>query len=103
MTIAVLRHPSSAFEMGHPSAPCAIRLALRVDMQDDLRDFLPICSGAVGIEKPEVGDYVLLIVNGKRVGHWSCVGDVRIKRRFAHDVAPWLSAIYRGKQDSGNL
>jgi hypothetical protein len=90
MTIANAGHPPSPLKMGLPGTPCPIRLAVRIDMQDDLRDFLPICSVAVGIEKSEVGDYVLLIVNGEHIRHWGRIGDVRIKRRFTHEVVPWL-------------
>jgi len=56
MMMAVLRHPSSAFKMCHPGSPRPVRLTVRIDMQDDLRDVLPICAVAVGVEKAEVRD-----------------------------------------------
>jgi hypothetical protein len=55
MTIPVRGHPSSTFKMRHPGSPRPIRLTVRIDVQDDFRDLLPICAIAFGVEKAEVG------------------------------------------------
>jgi hypothetical protein len=54
MTITDLRHPFSAFKMRLSGSPRPIRLAVWIDMQNDFRDFLPICANAVGVEKAKV-------------------------------------------------
>jgi len=51
MTIPVRGHPSSTFKMRHPGSPRPIRLTVRIDVQDDFRDLLPICAIAFGVEK----------------------------------------------------
>jgi hypothetical protein len=79
--------------MCDPGSPRPIRLTVRIDVQDDFRDFLPVCTIAVGIEEAEVRDYVLLIVGRECIGLRRCIGHIRIKWRLLHDVSPPLAAL----------
>ena len=72
--------------MCNPGSPCAVRLTLRIDVQDDFRNFLPVCASAVGVEKAEVSDQVLFIIGGEHIGYRCGIGDVRIKWRLLHDI-----------------
>lgn len=65
--------------MGRPGSSRSTRLTVRIDVQNDFRDFLPLGAFAVGVEKAKVSDYVLLIVDGEHIGHRRRVGHVRIK------------------------
>ena len=54
VAVAVLRHPAGARQVGIPRAPRADRFACGVDVQDQLRDFLPV--GAVLLRRPAGAD-----------------------------------------------
>jgi hypothetical protein len=92
MTISGSRHPPGAFKMCHPGSARPLWLAVSIDVQDDFRDFLPVCTIAIGIEKAEVSNCVLFIVDRECIGLRRCVGHVRIKWRPLHDVFPPLSS-----------
>jgi len=81
--------------MRHPGSPRPIRLTVRIDVQDDFRDLLPICAIAFGVEK--AGRLlVLLVIAREHVGHRCCVSDGRIKWGLLHDVSP-LTALWCGR------
>ena len=63
--------------MRFPSAPRTVRLARGVDVQDEARDLAPIRSIPSGVEQPEVGHDVLLVVAGENGISRSGVGDGR--------------------------
>jgi hypothetical protein len=67
--------------MSFPCPSCPVRFGIRIDVQHDSRDFFPIGTCGVGIEQPEVGDYVLLIINSKLVGYRRLVGNIGIEGR----------------------
>ena len=76
--------------------PRPIWLKVRIDVQDDFRDFLPVGASAVGVEKAEVRNYVLFIIACGHTGFRRFVGNVRIKWRLLHDVSSTHGALMRG-------
>ena len=65
MAIAVRRHPLCADRMSFSCPSRPLGFGLRIDVQHDPRDFLPIGAFSAGIEQSEVGDYMLLIIAGE--------------------------------------
>jgi hypothetical protein len=82
--------------MRHPSPPCPIRLPLGIDVQDNLRNLLPIRTIVIGVDKPKISNQVLLIVDREHFRHRCYVRDVWIKWRPFHDISPisrrWMRA-----------
>ena len=63
MTVTVLHHPLGAGQVAFPGPSRALRFLLGVDVQDNTRDFGPICAFGVCVEKAQIGNKVLLIVD----------------------------------------
>ncbi len=53
-------------------------------MQNDPRDLLPIRIFRVGVEQPQIGDSVLLIVGRQLQVRRRGIGDIRIKWGLLH-------------------
>src|SRR5262245_29216136 len=85
MAIAVLCHPLRALEVALPGAPRPVGLLRWIDVQHYARHLGPIRTLGVGVEEPEIGDQVLLVITGENVSLGDLVGDERIKQRLAHD------------------
>jgi hypothetical protein len=85
MAIAMLRHPLGARQVALPSAPRALGLLRRIDVQHDTRDFGPIRTLGIGIEEPEVGNKMLLVITGKDLSLGGLVSNRGIERRLGHD------------------
>jgi hypothetical protein len=64
MPISLLGHPPGAREMAFPGPPSAVMFPRRIDMQDDLRNFLPIRAVGFRVEQAEIDDGMSLIVPG---------------------------------------
>jgi len=60
MAVAVLRHPAGPRQMGFPGATCPGRLGCWIDVQHQLRDFLPVRTILGGVQQAQIGDEVLL-------------------------------------------
>jgi hypothetical protein len=54
----------------------AIRLSIRIDVQQDHGNFPPVGALRVGIKHPDVKDAMLLIVFGEGGNVWSYISDV---------------------------
>jgi hypothetical protein len=50
----VLRHPAGAGEMGLPGATRTFGLLLRIDEQNDARDFLPVGARGLRVEQVRI-------------------------------------------------
>ncbi len=61
-------------------------LTIRVDMQHDPSNFLPISAIGLGIEKTPIRHQMLFIVDREHRIIRSSVGDIRIEWRFLHDI-----------------
>jgi hypothetical protein len=85
MAIAMLRHPLGARQVTLPGASRALGLLCRIDVQDDTRNLGPIRTLSLGVEEPQIGNEMLLIVTGQNVGLGGLVGNWGIKRRLGHD------------------
>jgi hypothetical protein len=84
MSIALLSHPFGAGQVTIESMSCTIRFTIRVNVQHDPGNLLPVGSGRVGVEQTKIRDYVLLIIHRqRRVGRRRIV-DIWIERRFLH-------------------
>jgi hypothetical protein len=86
MAIAVRRQPLCADRMSFSCPSRPLGFGLRIDVQHDPRDFLPIGAFSAGIEQSEVGDYMLLIIAGELGRYRRGIGDVRIGRRLLHGI-----------------
>jgi hypothetical protein len=85
MAVAMLGHPSRAGQMAFPGAPRAIGFPVRIDVQHDAGDFLPVGAITLGIEQSKIRDQVLFIKNTEQRGGRRLVGDIGIERRFLLD------------------
>jgi hypothetical protein len=61
----VLRHPPGAREMALECPPSAIGFTFRVEMQHYSCDVTPVGAFSVRVEQAQIGDNVLLVVNGQ--------------------------------------
>ena len=83
MTVSLLCHPFRAGQVAIERSSRTSRLKFRIKVEHKSGDLAPIRTLAVGIEQPQIGDDVLLVVGRQgRIGRRQ-IGNVRIKR--------WLS------------
>jgi hypothetical protein len=89
MTVAVFAHPAGAGEMTLQCRAGALRLALRIDVQDVTRDLAPIRAVGVAVEQALVGDQMDLIVVREKRNIRCSIGAFRIQAEdSACDTAP---------------
>jgi hypothetical protein len=80
MAIAMICHPSGASQMALERFARALRIAFGIDVKNDSCNFPPVRLASVGIEQPEIGDDVLLVI-GRQHGINRCqVRNIGIKR-----------------------
>ena len=86
VAVAGNRAPSSIWRetMAFERPPSAIGLTFRIKMQHNACDFTPVSTFRVGVEQTEIGDNVLLVVDGQNGIGGRGVGDVGIERRLPH-------------------
>ena len=84
MTITVHGHPFRASEMGVEGTLRASRLTDWIDVQHDLRDFMPVGALGVGIEQPQIGNKVLLVVGRQPGVGRRDIGDIWIEWWLLH-------------------
>lgn len=77
MPIAMRRHPFGAGQMALKGSSRAGWLLRRIDLKNDPRDLGPIRAFGIGIEKPQIGDEMLLIIGRQRASRGGSVGDFR--------------------------
>lgn len=41
---------------------CPLRMALGIDMKNNSCNFTPVCVVSIGVQQPEIGDDMLLII-----------------------------------------
>ena len=54
MTITALGHPFRARQVTLPGTPGAFGLAIRIDVQNYLCDFAPICPFGIGVKETQI-------------------------------------------------
>jgi hypothetical protein len=64
MTITAFRHPLSAREVTLPGPSRPLRLAIGIDVQNQLCDLTPIGAFDIGIKQTQVRYKMLFIVSG---------------------------------------
>src|SRR5437868_14519511 len=69
-----------------------IRLRDRIDMQNNIHDFLPVSISFLGIEQTHIGDCVLLVIRRQRRLVWRCVCHFGIERRHYRKLLSALEA-----------
>jgi hypothetical protein len=87
MTITALGHPFGAGEMTLPGTPGAFGLSIRIDVQNDLCDFAPICPFGIGVKETQIRHKMLFIVAGQYGLRRSGIGYRRIEWRLGHGIA----------------
>ena len=95
---AALADPSGAGQMALPDAFSPQRLFIRIELQDDLRDLLPIDAVVLGVQQTQIRDEVLFIVPGQ---HWfgrSQIGNRRIDRWLLHIATIWVAVTFATPQ-----
>ncbi len=88
MLVAVRCHPFGAGEMALEGLPRTGGLLRRIDMENDPGDLGPIRPFGIGIEKPQIGDEVLLVVARQRIGRRRRVLYSWGQRGFWHGALP---------------
>ena len=61
----MLRHPLSAGEMAIKGAAGSLGITIGIDVQDDLRDLVPVGSFLISIKHPQIRDEVFFVVDGE--------------------------------------
>jgi hypothetical protein len=87
MTITALGHPFGAGEMTFPGTPCAFGLVIRIDVQNHLCDFAPICPFGIGVKETQIRHKMLFIVASQNGLRRSGIGYRRIEWRLGHGIA----------------
>jgi hypothetical protein len=87
MAITALGHPFGAGEMTLPGPPGAFGLAIRIDVQNHLCDFAPICPFGIGVKETQIRHKMLFIVASQNGLRWSSIRDGRIEWRLGHGIA----------------
>ena len=82
MPVALLGHPSGAGEMAVECLPGTGRFTLRIDVQNDPRDFVPRGAFRVRVEQTQIGDDVLFVITRQHRVGGGRVGDIGIKGGF---------------------
>ena len=62
MAVAMICHPFGSGQMAVKGASRSLRTPVGIDVEDDARDLLPISIRSVGIQQPEIGDDMLLVI-----------------------------------------
>ena len=84
IAIAVVCHPLCTRQVTIKYTASARRFAIRVDMQHDPSNFLPLGAVGLGIKKTPIRYQMLFIVGRKHRIIRSCVSDMRIEGWFLH-------------------
>ncbi len=79
MPVSFLRHPLGAREVALEGPPSPIRLAFRVNMQNDPGHLTPIGTFRISIKHADIRDCVFFVVDGERWAGGRQIGDIRIK------------------------
>lgn len=79
MPVAVLGHPARTCEMSGPNQPRPVRFGGSVNVEHDVGDLTPIRAVRFGVEQPQIGDEMLLVVCGQNRIGWNNIGDRRIE------------------------
>ena len=87
MAIPALGHPFGAREETLPGPPGAFRLAIRIDVQNHLCDFAPICPFGIGVKETQICNKMLFIVAGQNRLRRSGIRHWWIEWRLGHGVA----------------
>ena len=83
--VTLLRHPFGACQMAIERTTRLVRLARRIDMENDTRH-LPLVRGLpVGIEQPQIGDYMFIVVRRGHPFYRGGMGNIGIKRGLFHN------------------
>ena len=84
--MAVRPHPFGAGQMAFPGAPRAGGLSRWIDLKNNPSDLGPIRAFSLGVEKPQIGDDVVLVIPCQRVGCGGGVVDFWGEGGFWHGV-----------------
>ena len=84
IAIAVVCHPLCTRQVTIKYTASAGRFAIRVDMQHDPSNFLPLGAVGLGIKKTPIRHQMLFIVAREHRIIRSCVSDIRIEGWFLH-------------------
>ena len=84
IAIAVVCHPLCTRQVTIKCIASARRFAIRVDMQHDPSNFLPLGAVGLGIKKTPIRHQMLFIVGREHRIIRSCVSDIRIEGWFLH-------------------
>jgi len=75
MRVAMRGHPFGAGQMALKGLPRPGGLLRRIDLKNDPRNLSSIGPFGIGIEKPQIGDEVLLVIARQRVSRRGSVGN----------------------------
>jgi hypothetical protein len=84
MPIPMFDHPVRTFDVSFPASACAFRLSIRVTVENDARDVVPIGSFRFSIKETRIGDEMPLVIRRDDIGIGNIVSDIGIEDRFWH-------------------
>ena len=82
MSITVRCHPFGSGQVTIERTPRAFWFMIRVNVQNDPRNFPPVGVFSVSIKQSQIRHHMAMVIPGQRGGGWRHVGDIWIKRRF---------------------
>lgn len=73
VSVTYARHPASALKVAVVNAPRPVRIAPRIEPENDLSRFRPVGAIGVGVEQPKVDCAMAKVVVGHLVQSWRLV------------------------------
>jgi hypothetical protein len=82
MSITMRCHPFGPGQVTIERTPRAFWFTIRVDVQNDPRNFPPVGAFSVSIKQSQIRHQMAMVIPGQRGRGWRLVGDIWIQRRF---------------------
>jgi hypothetical protein len=82
MSITMRCHPFGPGQVTIERTPRAFWFTIRVDVQNDPRNFPPVGAFSVSIKQSQIRPQMAIVIPGQRGRGWRLVGDIWIQRRF---------------------
>jgi hypothetical protein len=82
MSITMRCHPFGPGQVTIERTPRTFWFTIRVDVQNDPRNFPPVRAFSVSIKQSQIRHQMAMVIPGQRGRGWRLVGDIRIQRRF---------------------
>jgi hypothetical protein len=77
LSVASFRHPLCSRQMALECSARALRLMIRVDMQNGTHNMTPIGPLGIGVKQSQIRDKMFFVIGGQLIVAWRQICDVR--------------------------